>query len=76
MPTIIDTISLMSSATAREYLKVNGHDEGSITEVMVEWEEAQNKPDPIPVTTKYKTTYSRPDIDLNEDDDDDNDDDE
>ena len=54
---IIDTISFMSSAEAREHLKVNGFDEGSILETMAEWEEAQNKPAPAPIPTpRHKTT--------------------
>tara|TARA_Y100000296_G_C5156544_1_gene249393 strand:+ start:557 stop:799 length:243 start_codon:yes stop_codon:yes gene_type:complete len=48
MSNIIDTITPMSSTAAREHLKVNGYDEGSIAEVMVEWAEAQNKPAPAP----------------------------
>jgi hypothetical protein len=70
MSSIIDTISSMSSTGAREYLKVNGYDEGSIADTMAEWEEFQNKPAPIPaptpVTTKYKNTNSQ----LNTDNDD------
>ena len=70
MPTVIDTISSMSSTEASDYLKVNGFDEGSIAEVMVEWEEVQNKPAPVPIpvthrkTTKHThddgTTHSHP----------------
>ena len=48
MSNIIDTISSMSSSEAREHLKVNGYDEGSIAEVMAEWEEIQNNPAPAP----------------------------
>ena len=48
MSNIIDTITPMSSTAAREHLKVNGYDEGSIAEVMAEWAEAQNKPVPAP----------------------------
>ena len=50
MSNIIDTISSMSSSEAREHLKVNGYDDGSIAEVMAEWEEIQNIPAPAPVT--------------------------
>ena len=39
MSNIIDTISSMSSSQAREHLKVNGYDEGSMADVMAEWEE-------------------------------------
>jgi len=54
---IIDTISSMSSSEAREHLKVNGYDEGSILEAMTEWEEAQNKPAPAPIpASRHKTT--------------------
>jgi hypothetical protein len=48
MSNIIDTISSMSSSEAREHLKVNGYDDGSIAEVMAEWEEIQNNPAPAP----------------------------
>jgi hypothetical protein len=48
MSNIIDTISSMSSSEAREHLKVNGYDDGSIAEVMAEWEEIQNNPTPAP----------------------------
>ena len=48
MSNIIDTITPMSSTAAREHLKVNGYDEGSIAEVMAEWEEIQNNPAPAP----------------------------
>ena len=48
MSNIIDTISSMSSSAAREHLKVNGYDDGSIAEVMAEWEEIQNNPAPAP----------------------------
>ena len=48
MSNIIDTISSMSSSEAREHLKVNGYDDGSIAEVMAEWEEMQNNPAPAP----------------------------
>ena len=48
MSNIIDTISSMSSSEAREHLKVNGYDDGSIAEVMAEWEEIQNNPAPVP----------------------------
>ena len=48
MSNIIDTISSMSSSEAREHLKVNGYDDGSIAEVMAEWEEIQNNPPPAP----------------------------
>ena len=41
MSNIIDTITPMSSTAAREHLKVNGYDDGSIAEVMAEWEEIQ-----------------------------------
>ena len=54
---IIDTISSMSSTEASDYLKVNGFDEGSIAEVMVEWAEVQNKPAPAPIpASRHKTT--------------------
>ena len=54
---IIDTISSMSSSEAREHLKVNGYDEGSILETMTEWEEAQNKPASAPIPPpRHKTT--------------------
>ena len=72
MPTVIDTISSMSSTEASDYLKVNGFDEGSIAEVMVEWGEAQNKPVsvPIPVThRKTTTTHSHSNTDEHDDDD-------
>ena len=72
MPTVIDTISSMSSTEASDYLKVNGFDEGSIAEVMVEWEEVQNKPVsvPIPVThRKTTTTHSHSNTDEHDDDD-------
>tara|TARA_B100000745_G_C20009328_1_gene342894 strand:- start:374 stop:622 length:249 start_codon:yes stop_codon:yes gene_type:complete len=49
MSNIIDTISSMSSSQAREHLKVNGYDEGSMADVMAEWEEIQNNPAPAPV---------------------------
>ena len=48
MSNIIDTISSMSSPQAREHLKVNGYDEGSMADVMAEWEEIQNNPAPAP----------------------------
>ena len=48
MSNIIDTISSMSSSQAREHLKVNGYDEGSMSDVMAEWEEIQNNPAPAP----------------------------
>jgi len=48
MSNIIDTISSMSSSEAREHLKINGYDDGSIAEVMAEWEEIQNNPAPAP----------------------------
>tara|TARA_R110001583_G_C5639511_1_gene407767 strand:+ start:1086 stop:1340 length:255 start_codon:yes stop_codon:yes gene_type:complete len=48
MSNIIDTISSMSSSQAREHLKVNGYDEGSMVDVMAEWEEIQNNPAPAP----------------------------
>ena len=48
MSNIIDTISSMSSSQAREHLKVNGYDEGSMADVMAEWEEIQNNPAPAP----------------------------
>ena len=48
MSNIIDTISSMASSEAREHLKVNGYDDGSIAEVMAEREEIQNNPAPAP----------------------------
>ena len=70
MPTVIDTISSMSSTEASDYLKVNGFDEGSIAEVMVEWKEVQNKPAPvpIPVTHRKTTTHSHSNTDEHDDD--------
>ena len=71
MPTVIDTISSMSSTEASDYLKVNGFDEGSIAEVMVEWEEVQNKPAPVPIPVTHRktiTTHSHSDTDEHDDD--------
>ena len=72
MPTVIDTISSMSSTEASDYLKVNGFDEGSIAEVMVEWGEAQNKPTPVPIPVTHRkttTTHSHSNTDEHDDDD-------
>ena len=63
MSNIIDTISSMSSSEAREYLKVNGYDEGSMAEVMVEWEEIQNKPAPAPKPASPRKTNQHTHID-------------
>ena len=73
MPTVIDTISSMSSTEASDYLKVNGFDEGSIAEVMVEWEEVQNKPAPVPIPVTHRkttttTTHSHSSTDEHDDD--------
>jgi len=71
MPTVIDTISSMSSTEASDYLKVNGFDEGSIAEVMVEWGEAQNKPTPVPIPVTHRkttTTHSHSNTDEHDDD--------
>ena len=72
MPTVIDTISSMSSTEASDYLKVNGFDEGSIAEVMVEWGEAQNKPTPVPIPVTHRkttTTHSHSNTDEHDVDD-------
>jgi len=82
MSNIIDTISSMSSSEAREHLKVNGYDDGSIAEVMAEWEEIQNNPAPAPApkpasprktnqhTHNDGTTHSHPNSGEHEHDDD------
>ena len=81
MSNIIDTISSMSSSEAREHLKVNGYDDGSIAEVMAEWEEIQNNPAPTtapkpasprknnPHTHSDGTTHSHPNSGEHEHDD-------
>ena len=55
-----------------DYLKVNGFDEGSIAEVMVEWEEVQNKPAPVPIPVTHRktttTTHSHSSTDEHDDD--------
>ena len=71
MPKVINIISSMSSTEASDYLKVNGFDEGSIAEVMVEWGEAQNKPTPVPIPVTHRkttTTHSHSNTDEHDDD--------